>query len=67
MMGVEVSDNLGEARLNGHAAADSANLSRISDAVRKPWHKTAIGWFSFVAMLAAIFGALVGVYGTFYK
>ena len=62
-----MSDDLMEARLNGHAASDSANLSRISEAVKKPWHKTAIGWFAFVSMSAAIIGALISAYGTFCK
>lgn len=62
-----MNDDLMEARLNGHDDANSANLARISDAVRKPWHKTAIGWFAFIAMLAAVVGALLSVYLIFFK
>ncbi len=58
-------DGLMEARLNGHAASDSANLSRISDVVKKPWHKNATGWFAFVAMVASIISILISAYETF--
>ena len=36
-----------------------AALQGILSELARPWYKTANGWFSFIAMIAAVVGALV--------